>query len=552
MMWNTRKVMKAMLLAAAAAVAALLLGALWAGHEASIAFVASLAGQSEKAEKVAALVTAGKFRVLLLAGGLLLAGAIWVWKRFDFLFALSAGFAAYVGSGIRGVFRSFFRSKAKYLLLIPLLSSVYFAATLPVSYDEAWTYLNFTTKSPIVSLAYYPVPNNHILHSLITNFTHYIPGLSPLFRLRISSIFVNLLIWITAYGFVRRFFSEKAAWAVVGLGAMLFLSVYYSVMSRGYALVVLFFVGALYAAFHITESGGRLRHWAWFSICSVFGFFTMPSFLYPFLTLHVWILLYNRQFIVRQVVFGIATAACTALLYLPVVAVNGIGALTANPFVRPISRQEVIARMPGYFADTLRDIFGMPYQFVLAVLAAALLFLFRRYDRRYASLAAVLVLMPFALLAAHSVIPFTRTFVYYGFALVLLFVIAWQKEILKINTAWLMAALLSIQVALFFNFRNRIDAYEIYNTTYYEINQKIAGNKSYYFNTRTFDTNLSFELRIKGYEMTGQQRNFPPLYMSADSISGFDYIIIDKPFDRTTLKKPLLSDPYVNVYEGIK
>ncbi|MBX2929653.1 MAG: glycosyltransferase family 39 protein [Saprospiraceae bacterium] len=549
---NFRKTIKALLPAVSAAIALLLLAALWAGHEASIAAIASLAGQAEKAEKIAALVTPAKFRLLLLTGALLSAGCLAAWKWFDLLFDRSARFVTYTGSGVRGVFRSFFRSRAKYLLIIPLSASVYFAVTLPVSYDEAWTYLNFTTKSPIVSLAYYPVPNNHILHSLITNFTHYIPGLSPLFRLRISSILVNLLIWITAYGFVRRFFSEKAAWVAVAVGAMLFMSVYYSVMSRGYALVVLFFVGALYAAFHITESGGRLRHWAWFSVCSVLGFFTMPSFLYPFLTLQVWILVCNRQLIARQIAFGFATAAYTALLYLPVVAVNGIGALTANPFVRPISRQEVMERMPGYFADTLRDIFGMPHQLVAVFLAVSLSVLFWRYGRRYQSLAVVLVLMPFALLAAHSVIPFPRTFVYYGFAGVFLLVIAWHKEILKINAAWLPVALLGIQVTLFFNFRARIDAYEIYNTTYYPINQKIAGNKSYYFNTRTFDTNLSFELRIKGYEMTKQQRNFPPLYMSADSISGFDYIIIDKPFDRTVLKKPLFSDPYVNVYEGIE
>lgn len=541
-----------MLLGAAVSIALLILATLWAGHEASISFIASLAGQVEKAEKIAALVTPAKFRLLLLGGGLLLAGCMAAWKWFDVLFDQSARFVHYMWLGMSGTFRSFFRSKAKYLLFIPLLSSVYFAATLPVSYDEAWTYLNFTTKSPIVSLAYYPVPNNHILHSLITNFTQYIPGLSPLFRLRISSIFVNLLIWITAYGFARRFFSEKMAWALVAVGAMLFMSVYYSVMSRGYALVVLFFVGAMYAAFHITKSGGRLRHWAWFSVCSVLGFFTMPSFLYPFLTLHIWIVVCNRKLIARQIVFGLATAACTALLYLPVVAVNGIGALTSNPFVRPISRQEVMERIPGYFADTLRDIFGMPHQLVAAFLAVSLLVLFWRCDWRYRSLAVVLTLMPFVLLAAHSVIPFTRTFVYYGFAWVFLSVIAWHKEILKINAIWLLAALLGIQAALFFNFRARIDVYEIYNTTYYPINQKIAGNKSYYFNTRTFDTNLSFELRVKGYEMTKQQRNFPPLYMSADSIFGFDYIIIDKPFDRTVLKEPLFSDPYVNVYEGIE
>lgn len=91
------------------------------------------------------------------------------------------------------------RSEAKYILILPFLAAVWYAIQLPISYDEALTYLHFTSRGPVASLAYYPEPNNHILHSLITNITTLLPFLDICFCLRISSIFFNLLTWCIAY-----------------------------------------------------------------------------------------------------------------------------------------------------------------------------------------------------------------------------------------------------------------------------------------------------------------------------------------------------------------
>ncbi len=542
------KALKVFAILSGAVCAALALSFWAAGYDTALLWLSSAAGVGEKAGKIAGWFPATRFPWLLAVlalAALFFFGIAWkaVW-----LARMTATGLSHTGAVVRVAFGEALRSPVRYFLILPAAASVYYAATLPVNYDEAWTYLTFTTQSPLVSLTFYPVPNNHILHSLVTHVTQWIPGFPVLFRLRLSAIAANLCIWVVAYAFARRFYGEKTALGVTGLGAVWFMSVYYSCMSRGYVYVVLFFVVALFAAYRIVRSGGRMRHWTLFSLCSVLGFFTMPSFLYPYLTLNVWMLWARREVFRRQFLWGLCTACAVVALYLPVIVVSGVKSLAANPFVRPIAREETLRRLPSFFAEAALDIFGLPYWAIGAIAALSMALFFLGRDAFHARLAAVFAAMPVVLLAAHSVIPFSRTFVYYTFVFTLLAVAPWQKAIERMKTPALVLLVLAAQILLLWNFHRRIAGYEVYNTSYHRINLEIAGPYRYYFNSRTFDTNLAFELKTRGLQMKGMQRNFPPLYVSADSITGFDYIIIDKEFDRTTQKEPVLSDPWVNVY----
>lgn len=533
--------------AALAFVATAMAGAV-AGHHKTIQFIANLAGQGDKAHKIVAAFPQGKFLALLFI--LMLLGiALGIAFRFvETWLPYPAAGLKYTLKGIGQTIVQFAASPAKYLLILPVGASVYYTLTLPVNYDEAWTYLNFTSKSPIVSLAYYPVPNNHILHSLITNFTRYLPGLSVLTALRISSIFVNIGIWMLAWRMMRSRYNDAAATVLVGIGSVVFMTIYYSCMSRGYALVNLFFMGAWYASYLILQEGGRLRHWAFWAVCSVGGFFTMPSFLYPVIVLNAWIFWQQSRTWRRQLFANLVTAATVAILYLPAALFSGVKALAANPFVQPIGRHEVLTRLPEFFALALEDVFGMPFFIPAAMMMGSLLIFILRRDHFHTKMGIVFALSPWLLLLLHSVIPFSRTFAWYALVIPVLVWIPWAGRLRRISPPVMIAVLLVAQGLFLWNFHQKIGHFEQYNTTYHKINRQIAGSHSYYFNTRTFDTNLLFELRIRGFQPLKQQRNFPPLHMSADSISGFDYIIIDKPFDLTKNKKPVLSDPYVNIY----
>jgi len=64
------------------------------------------------------------------------------------------------------------RNKAVYWPLAAIIAMlVTFALTLPLSYDESFTFNEFTSKDILTSISNYPVPNNHVFHSILTNIT---------------------------------------------------------------------------------------------------------------------------------------------------------------------------------------------------------------------------------------------------------------------------------------------------------------------------------------------------------------------------------------------
>lgn len=190
------------------------------------------------------------------------------------------------------------------LFILPILAAVFYMLTLPVSFDEAATFLLFTNKGFAETVSHYPAPNNHVLHSIITNITKYIPCLSALVKLRISALLVHFTTLIVLYKFVSTHFGKKTALLVLALSSMLFLNIYYSYMSRGYSMLNLFFVYSLFLSFNLIKGENTTKNWALFSLFSILGFYTIPSYLYPFLTLNALIFVLEPKYIWKQIIAG--------------------------------------------------------------------------------------------------------------------------------------------------------------------------------------------------------------------------------------------------------
>ena len=84
---------------------------------------------------------------------------------------------------------------------------------------------------------------------------------------------------------------------------------------------------------------------------------------------------------------------------------------------------------------------------------------------------------------------------------------------------------------------------------YSEINKSIAGNHGYYLNCSLCDVTLLYELKTHNYPGAVIKYTKPLINVSADTISGYDYIIIDKAYDETKQLAPLYSDKLMNVYK---
>lgn len=463
-------------------------------------------------------------------------------------------FCIYVGNAFKVIFKDMCNKYVLLLLIPPLVSALYFAFVMPVSYDEALTYVTFTDNPLIYSISSYPYPNNHILHSIITHITKHIPISDILFCLRFSVIIVSMFTWVVIYSFVKRYYSEKVALFTMAITSMLFMSIYYSYMSRGYALLALFFLVGLFASFNIIKHGSRNRDWMVFSISNILGFYTMPSFLYPFLTLNLLIFIFNYKNIKQQILFNIFITLATLLCYTPIILHQGFGVLTAKIW----DRMDAILYFPIYFKNTFYEIFGFHFSITIILMAISLVIAILKKKKFAIILWVVFGLAPVVLLTAHSVIPFPRTFIYYGFFIVFLIGISISEYIEKINIKLLVPVLLILQIALFFNFKSKIIDYESFNIDFHDVNSKfIDKDKTFYIFSGLNIESYKFEMMSRGFDYSKSKYDrvfvdFDVKYINTDTITdnNYDYIVIDRAFDVTELRKPIYSNYTLNVYKG--
>src|SRR5262249_30214712 len=149
----------------------LLIVAAGKGHQ-EAAFKAAYFTRSTYAALIATLC------IVAIAAGL---GAFWIAARFDRMAAaarsqLPAVYAASAAAATR--FRTLDPATKLSLATVVVLQIVWCvrrAATLPVTYDEAWTFMNFTMRPAFASVTYYPAPNNHVLFSVLSNAAPLLP-----------------------------------------------------------------------------------------------------------------------------------------------------------------------------------------------------------------------------------------------------------------------------------------------------------------------------------------------------------------------------------------
>jgi 4-amino-4-deoxy-L-arabinose transferase-like glycosyltransferase len=212
-------------------------------------------------------------------------------------------------------------------------------------HDEAYTYMAFahSLRSAITD---YHLPNNHVFHSILVYFSTQLFGNAP-WAVRLPAFTAGILLIPAVYSLAKSHYTR-----LIGLAAGLLVAfspalIGYSDNARGYTLVALFGLLLLVLGHQVTLSKNRL---AWLSIVliSALGMFTVPSFLFPFGILYVWLLLESKstinpgyssrgEFIKYWFFSGMCSALLTLLLYLPILIYSGADSLLSNPFVASVS-----------------------------------------------------------------------------------------------------------------------------------------------------------------------------------------------------------------------
>lgn len=338
-------------------------------------------------------------------------------------------------------------------MIVMIIQRLWLSSITDVIYDEAWTYLAFTSKNPLVAACFYPTSNNHILFSHLTQITKLLP-FDILTNLRLSALIPNILAVITLFFCLRKYVEPLAAWVGIILFTFSFPMVYYGFVARGYSLIVLFFTVGFFSLLQILRNFENKKAWYRLLISSVLGFYTIPIYLYPFVSLFGFSMVFfwvnkNKTTVLKTVKYGLATCVLTFAVYSPVFAISGIQSVTSNKFVNSLSMKEVMSGFLTHINQTIHFFTTSNYSYIFAI-ALLLVFILAIKIIEFKPaiyLSIFMILMVPVLIFIHKVLPVERTWIY--LLVPLIFLVSLLINNYKLS---ILALGLSIIYSIFVNF----------------------------------------------------------------------------------------------------
>ncbi len=522
------------------------------GYTGFVDLTTSWINQEENRDVVFSFVTETEFRALQIMLGAWIAGLVLCFLARKKILYILQEFVSFLFASMKQLWREIAGSMAKYILLIPFGCSVYYASTMPVTYDEAWTYLYFTINSPIASVTFYPASNNHILFSLVSNFTSLIPFLSPLLAFRISSIVISSVSWSLLYVGLKKWTGEKPALLMTALSSMLFMSVYYSYMARGYALVILFFVLASFSVWNLLSKNNTRQYWILYVLTTVLGGYTMPSFLFVLAPLSVLLLTATATNKTTWLKAHLTILATCFLLYLPVMIVNGFDVFWQNISGRELPLNDFAQKIIPFLIHAVHEITGWPVWVWSPLCLISVGYLMWKKQGYPLRVGMIFISVTGILLVLNPVIPYSRSLIHFGVLMGVFISLPFVSlfEATSLRKIFILA--LCLQGLLTYTTCMQIKKYDHVYRDYNTLALEIMGDqKRYYFNSKLFDTTFAFEMKTHGYRWQKAANAYPTKVhpMSADTVDGYDYIVIDKRVDETQVKKPIHTTPQIHVYQ---
>lgn len=350
------------------------------------------------------------------------------------------------------------------LLVLVIIHRMFLAASTGVIYDEAYTWLAFTSKNPLVAACFYPTSNNHILFSHVTQITKFLP-FDILTNLRLSALLPNLLTIATLFFCLRARFSSTISWISILVFGFSFPLIYYGFVARGYSLLLFFFIIGFFSTLTLRNNPKNKGAWVRLIISSALGFYTIPVYLYPFVSLYGFLALFflikaQYKAVLNTIISGTITLVLTSLLYLPVFAISGTDAVLNNKFVQSLTFAQVSSGLTDHWVSSLRFFSGYPNVWV-SIACIGLILCVNIYqgvrDKKIGNLALFCLLAAPVLMLLHRIIPVERTWIYLMIPLIYLLANALQS--FK-NYTFLGYICLLVPIIAHFQFRSHMHWYD--------------------------------------------------------------------------------------------
>ncbi len=294
----------------------------------------------------------------------------------------------------------------------------------PIAYDEAYTFINFASKSFKYILADYSAPNNHIFHTILVGIAYRLFGGQP-WVIRLPAFLAGTLLAPAMYLAARRFFSALQALGAAALVAVTPVLIDYSVNGRGYTMVFVF--GLLLANFAgILVNRQSKSALIAYGLTAALGFYTIPIFLYPMAGISLWVVttyLFAKepwQSKLRQlaIFLGMCVLAglLTLILYSPVIIFGtGLASITGNEFVQSLDWTAFVANLDPRLVNVWSKWtigFSSAVEYLLLGSFLVSLFFYRKVSNQKLPLQVFLVLALAILLVLQRVTPTPRIWLY--------------------------------------------------------------------------------------------------------------------------------------------
>ncbi|MGB0978715.1 MAG: hypothetical protein ACPGVV_04930, partial [Croceimicrobium sp.] len=225
-----------------------------------------------------------------------------------------------------------------YVVWIMFLASMIFisliilrALRIPLTHDEAYTYLHYVKQSWLGIILYKPphIPNNHILNTLLVKLSVNIFGLND-FSMRLPNILMAMVYYRYAAAIARKFrFPGIQLLAFFALGLQLYFIDFFG-MARGYGMGLSLSLASIYHLYCYRElnNGHHIWRTLLFAAFAVYANFT---FLYAYMALVALLLLLywlegDKQTKSLGILWrpvGIVTGVLALLIFLPLKNISG-------------------------------------------------------------------------------------------------------------------------------------------------------------------------------------------------------------------------------------
>lgn len=308
----------------------------------------------------------------------------------------------------------------RYLFIVSvvfLAYSIYHILYYPVYIDESQTFIDFTSKGILSSATYYPYPNNHIFFSILTNLTYYLP-FDPLINMRIPNLFIGFMSSLLIYWLIRSLYNHRIAVIPHLFFTFSYFLTFYTVFARGY-MIIIFVTIICFACIEKLKKSFQLKYLWIYSIASIIGFYTLPTFLYVSVSFIFYLLV---LFIKEKTTFKplliahILIALIVLLLYSPIIYYNGLDAIINNQWTKKLTFQEVSNYFQTFAIGIYDRILGVRSIYFLIGYFFSLLLCYRvlRESREKHRIIFVFLFffLPFSFILIHQVIPGPRTWSY--------------------------------------------------------------------------------------------------------------------------------------------